>query len=648
MGSITAEFETCESEGQESRTEPCGKPSVDPNVGYEKLRVIEQQHPLSKQWRERGSKYSEYLEDITTDPRLEQERLLKHILKKNSGTQYLQQFALNGSADVNTFRKLVPVCEYDNIRPLVERIVAGEKSQILTADPVVEFYASSGTTEGVAKLYPVTEEDTSFRAISWRMRGPPLNSRLPGSDQGKFLFMVFVSPGWRTVGGLMQQSAGGSFLQSKYIRKRPFDPSFNLTSPDAVMAAGSYMESVYCHLICGLLQRKEVLRLGSMFSTALVGAFRNLEEWWPEICEDLAAGKLSETRVQTGFVRAAVQPYLRADPELAEFVKEECSKKSWNGIIRRLWPNCRVIDTVCTGSMSAYVPILYHYGDNLPVICSLLYGTSEGFFGVNLNPLSPPEEISYALIPTVAYYEFSPIAGGEEDGADNVVDLTGVKEGEEYEIIVTTVSGLYRCRVGDIVRVVGYYNATPVVQIVRRKNIVLSVDTDKTDETELLHGVTRAAKLLDDQLQLKLGEYTSTVDYSTAPAHYVIYMELLRDDNSDESTVDTIPSDILEQCCVSIEMSFNIIYRRNRAYRRISSLELRIVRNGTFQRFAELAFSRGASPTQYKPPRGLGDKHSAELEILADGLIQSHISQSCPPLPEDYAKAHPSVKHNNQ
>ncbi|KAL2649388.1 hypothetical protein R1flu_017516 [Riccia fluitans] len=502
--------------------------------------------------------------------------------------------------------------------------------------PILSLNSMPGTTGGEPKLYPITEEDKSMRALTWRLRSPLLNRESPGLEQGKLLFLVFVSPGWRTSGGLLQQSAAGGFIQSKWFRDRLFDPSFNLTSPHELMEASSYEESVYCHLLCGLLQREDVLRIATLFSTALVACIRNLEEWWPEICQDIATGTLSETKVQTDFVRAAVQPYLRADPEIAEIVREECSRKSWAGIIRRLWPNCRALDTVCTGSMAAYTPTLRHYGDNLPVICSFLYASTEGFLGVNVNPMTPPEDIAFTLIPTVAYFEFSPIESSAEEDGQEVLDLVSVKEGEEYEILVTTVSGLYRSRVGDVLKVVGFYNATPKFQIVRRKSTVLSVDSDKTDEKELFLGVTRATKLLDDRLGLKLEEYSSTVDYSTAPARYVIFMEL----RNHESTVDNIPSDVLEECCVSIEMSFNAIYRRNRAYGRISSLELRIVRKGTFQRLAELAFSRGTSHAQYKPPRGLGAKQSAQLQILADGLIQSHISQSCPPLPEIYAKAH--------
>jgi auxin responsive GH3 family protein len=44
------------------------------------------------------------------------------------------------------------------------------------------------------------------------------------------------------------------------------------------------------------------------------------------------------------------------DPELAGFIRAECSKYDWAGIITRVWPNAKYLDTMVTGSMAQYVP----------------------------------------------------------------------------------------------------------------------------------------------------------------------------------------------------------------------------------------------------------------------------------------------------
>ncbi|KAL2622628.1 hypothetical protein R1flu_002833 [Riccia fluitans] len=591
---------------------------------------------LFEKWRESERNYLQYLEEVTSDPRGEQEKLLEHILRKNASTHYLQQFRLNGATDVNTFRQLMPVSDYDSICPFIERIAEGDKAPLLSADPVTELLPSSGTTGGVSKLFPVTEEDKNLRFLIWSMSRPVLNKYLPGLEQGKCTFFYFALPGWKTKGGVLRQSAVTSFVLSRNFRQRPFDPTYRLTSPDEVILSQNHEESTYCHLLCALLQREEVLRLGDIYASGLMRAIQNLIDWWPEICEDVAKGTLSESKVHNSTaVREAVQPYLRADPELAEFIRQECLKKSWGGIIRRLWPNCKVVDTVCTGPMAAYIPILNHYSDNLPLICSQLYAASEGYFGLNLNPTCLPGEICYTLLPTIAYYEFIPIST-EADDAETILDLSSLQESQEYELLVTTVSGLCRFRIGDVLKVVGFYNATPIFQFVRRIKALLTVDTDKTDEIDLLRAVNTAAKLLQDKLRLRLQDFTSTVDVSTAPPHYVFFLELRNDEQSVEGN---IPAELLEECCTLGELSLSAIYRRNRAHKRIGSLELRMVRKGTFDRLAQLAFGRGCTPAQYKTVRALDPKQSAQLEILADGLVQQYTCKSCPPLPLSYADA---------
>ncbi|KAL2631123.1 hypothetical protein R1flu_015809 [Riccia fluitans] len=605
-------------------------PRSKPKYGVEEPKDREVQAEFHDEWRERERKSLEYLEEITSNPRLHQERLLQQILEKNANSHYLQQFGMNGATDVQTFRKLLPVCDYEDIRPLIQRIADGDKSQLLSGDPVVELIVSTGTTGGECKLLPITEEDRSTRILMSGLNMPILNKNLPGLEKGKCLYFYFLQPGSKSEGGLMRRGAFPSLIHSQVERsvKNLADPSFRRTSPDALIYCSNYEESTYCHLICGLLQLEEVLRIMGTFSSTLLRTVRNLEEWWPEICEDLATGTLSTRRVQSDFVRGVVQPYLRADPELADLVRRECSKKSKKGLLKRLWPNCKILDTICTGTMAAYTPILSHYGDDIPLICSSMYNASEGFFGQNMDSMAPPDRIYYTLIPTIAYYEFIPIPveGEGEQNNQEILDLTNVEEGKDYEILITTVSGLCRYRMGDVLKVVGFYNAAPKFQFVRRTSVVLSVDCEKIDEKELHLGVTKAAKLVEENVGSMLEDYTSRVDLSTSPPHYVIFMEF----RNEEHIVESIPAEVLEKCCALLESTFdaNAFYKSFKANSFIGPLELQIVKEGTFQRVAEVSFSRGASPTQYKTPRGLGPQHSPHLEVLKYGLIHRHIHQS--------------------
>lgn len=72
------------------------------------------------------------------------------------------------------------------------------------------------------------------------------------------------------------------------------------------------------------------------------------------------------------------------------------------------------------------------------------------------------------------------------------VGLVDVKLGHHYELVVTTFTGLYRYRVGDILMVTGFHNNAPQFRFVQWRNVVLSIDADKTNEEDLLNAVAQA------------------------------------------------------------------------------------------------------------------------------------------------------------
>ena len=60
-------------------------------------------------------------------------------------------------------------------------------------------------------------------------------------------------------------------------------------------------------------------------------------------------------------------------------------------------------------------------------------------------------------------------------------------------------SGLYRFRVGDVLQVTGFYNRAPQFKFICRRNVILSVDSDKTNEEDLHNSVTRAKEILENR-----------------------------------------------------------------------------------------------------------------------------------------------------
>uniref|UniRef100_A0A0D9WIA9 Uncharacterized protein n=1 Tax=Leersia perrieri TaxID=77586 RepID=A0A0D9WIA9_9ORYZ len=574
----------------------------------------------------------EHIERVTRCAGQEQRRVLAEILSQNAAAEYLRRLGVSGDAPGadEAFRRVAPLVTYEDILPDVLRIANGDTSPILSGKPVSEFLTSSGTSGGERKLMPTIEEEMERRSGMYSLLMPVMSRQVPGLDKGKAMYLYFVKSEWRTPGGLPARPVLTSFYRSRYFLERPHDPYTVYTSPDEAVLCEDAFQSMYAQLICGLVHRADVLRVGAVFASGFLRAIRFLEKHWPSLCRDIRNGELDANAITDPAVRDAVGNVLRrcdgGGAALADAIEAECARPSWQGIIRRVWPNTKYIDVIVTGAMAQYIPTLEFYGGGLPLACTM-YASSECYFGLNLNPMCKPSEVAYTLIPTMCYFEFLPVnnyVDREPDHRD-LVDLVDVELGHEYELVVTTYSGLYRYRVGDVLRVAGFKNAAPAFTFVRRKNVALSIDSDKTDETELHAAVTDAAVNHLAPFGASLVEYTSYADTTTTiPGHYVLFWEL-----RSPAGGTPVPASVFEDCCLAVEEGLNSVYRQCRAAdRSIGPLEIRVVAEGTFDKLMDYAISRGASINQYKAPRCV--RPGPVVELL-DGRVQgNYFSPKCP------------------
>ncbi|XP_027106047.2 probable indole-3-acetic acid-amido synthetase GH3.1 [Coffea arabica] len=581
--------------------------------------------PLGPPACEKDAKALRFIEEMTRNADVVQEKVLAEILTRNGQTEYLQRFKLGGFTDRLTFKSEIPVITYEDLQPEIQRIANGDRSHILSAHPISEFLTSSGTSAGERKLMPTIKEELDRRQLLYSLLMPVMNLCVPGLDKGKGLYFLFVKSETKTPGGLLARPVLTSYYKSDHFKTRPYDPYNVYTSPNEAILCPDSFQSMYAQMLCGLYEREQVLRVGAVFASGLLRAIRFLNLNWKQLTHDIRTGSLNP-RVTDPLVRECVARILRPDPELADFVANECAKESWERIITRIWPNTKYLDVIVTGAMAQYIPTLDYYSGGLPKACTM-YASSECYFGLNLNPMSKPSEVSYTIMPNMAYFEFLPhdpnSPGFTRDSPPKLVDLADVEIGKEYELVITTYAGLYRYRVGDILRVTGFHNSAPQFRFVRRKNVLLSIDSDKTDEAELQKAVENASQLLREY-NTSVVEYTSFADAKTIPGHYVIYWELLVKDAAHS------PSDeALNGCCLAMEESLNSVYRQGRvADNSIGPLEIRVVKSGTFEELMDYAISRGASINQYKVPRCVS--FTPIVELLDSRVVSVHFSPSLP------------------
>lgn len=88
---------------------------------------------------DRDAEKLELIEALTKGFDAEQVRVLAEILDRNNGAEYLKRHGMEGCTDRDAFKARVPVVTYEDLRPEIERIANGDRSNIISSHPITEF-----------------------------------------------------------------------------------------------------------------------------------------------------------------------------------------------------------------------------------------------------------------------------------------------------------------------------------------------------------------------------------------------------------------------------------------------------------------------------------------------------------------------------
>jgi len=105
---------------------------------------------------ERVTPYKESFERGLQNSLGVQWHLLQEILRTNRETVFGREYGFESIGNYLKFCQRVPIHSYEALHPYIQRIAAGEAG-VLSADPVVAFEVTGGSSDG-AKLIPYTSK----------------------------------------------------------------------------------------------------------------------------------------------------------------------------------------------------------------------------------------------------------------------------------------------------------------------------------------------------------------------------------------------------------------------------------------------------------------------------------------------------------
>ncbi|KAK7396346.1 hypothetical protein VNO78_17279 [Psophocarpus tetragonolobus] len=542
------------------------------------------------------------LEDLTKNAQHHQLETLRSILLLNGTVRYLQPFHKSPlHLDPSTFTRVVPLSSYEDYVHYINHMAEGKLDPFLSVDPLLCFFYSSGTSSSTMKpkLIPYFDSSLSKAASFIGHRGSvAVRQRLfpPRPEVNKILLFLYADNITTTKCGLKVMAASTYPLQSAKATHQQLGA---FSSPLEVILGSHVEDQMYCHLLCGLRNLDVIDGITTPYAIGLIKAFGLLESNWEKLCDDLE---------------------LDFHPELANRIRLICEGNNWGGIVYRLWPNTRYIRCVTTGSMKQYYQKLKYYAGKVPIIGGD-YFASECCVGLNLDIMQPPETTRFVMLPTFAYFEFLPFnMNNDNDVSRETVDLSSVEVGKMYEVVVTTYRGFYRYRLGDIVRVVGFYNSSPLIEYVMRAP---KTPSEIVTEKDLISAVENFQLALTGATRIEIVEFASFLDQESMPKQLKVFLEVQEESNFLEDKLDELVK-IFRNFISSLESCLGAIYKVQKDKGQLGSLLIFVIRPGAFNQLSELAIKNGTSASQYKPPKIIRNHEVVKLlEKLAYTIVSS-------------------------
>lgn len=332
------------------------------------------------------------IEQWVNDPVAAQYGVWQDLLAAGQYTEFGRQFGFSGIQSLADFKRKVPIQEYDDLKPFIERMMKGEEN-ILWNTPVLWFAKSSGTTSEKSKFIPVSDEslkDNHYKAskdvLSFYYATHPESDLLTGKG--------LVIGGSHQINQLNDEVHYGD-LSAVILQNSPFWSNW-LRTPDLSIAL--------------------------------------MDEWEAKI-EALAQSTIQENVTSM----AGVPTWLIV---LLKRILEITGKQT----IKEVWPS---LELYLHGGVS-FVPYKAHFEKLIgaPINYLEMYNASEGFFAAQDDITA---EGMLLMCDHGIFYEFLP---AEEVGKPNprTVQLDEVVPGKNYAPVITTNGGLWRYLIGDTVQ----------------------------------------------------------------------------------------------------------------------------------------------------------------------------------------------------
>ena len=472
------------------------------------------------------------------------------------------------------YQQYVPINDYEDLRPYIERHKTGEPNILFPGKP--KFYATTSGSTKEPKWIPVTEQ--YYRQVYKTMNQVWFYCWLrvkPRVFYGKSLSIVGkavegAAPDgtlYGSISGVIQRDVPG-FMKKTY------------SAPTDVFLIADYGARYYALLRIGLAQNISVIVTAN--PSTLVEMVNNVNDFFDDYCDDIEHGTISDKYPIAPEIRSAIQAYIRPNPARAAELR--ALKERYGTLLpKHYWPDLQVVTCWFCGNTRIYYE---RVRDTFPSDCvfhEFGYISTECKAGVALKCNSKD---------TVIFGHKNHVEFIHESDLDNpnpkVYQAYEVREGQRYGMLVTTCSGLYRYNTDDLVEITGFYNEFPIIEFIQKVNGTISLTGEKLHERQFIEAMHEVEK--------KTGKIAPFFVGFADPhkSNYKFYYEFANEDISVTEAEEF--TGYLDRCL----QEYNPEYRDKRVSGRLKEPEFALLQPDSFERFKESCLDRGYRDGQFK------------------------------------------------
>ena len=400
------------------------------------------------------------------DPRRQQLRVLKKLLKRARFTEFGQRYRFDdillSRYPSKKFQELVPAHDYGKIyHEWWKKTLEGVPD--VTWPGKIKYYAlSSGTSEAASKYIPVTKDMLRSNTINYLKQ---LLSLLNYEEVNR----KAMTKGFLMLGGATDLKKG---------------------------KAGWYAGD-----LSGILAKKRPFWFQTFYKPG--GRIAAISDWNQKLNEIVEHAKEWDIGYIVG-VPAWCQMCM-------EMVIEHYKLKN----IHEIWPN---LGFFVHGGV-AFEPYKKGFEKLLgkPIVYIENYLSSEGFIGYKTREHAKGMQL---ILDNNIFFEFVPFDDKNFDSEGNLIDrheakmIHEVEEGKEYALLMSTNSGAWRYLIGDTIKFVDLEKSE--VAITGRTKHFLSL----TGEHLSVENMNKAIELVSEEFNISIPEYTIVgFPYQTLFAH---------------------------------------------------------------------------------------------------------------------------------